>query len=180
MEGLGGGLRFEFLDNLNAAMQNSPIERQAVRAILITPDHEILLMRIRLEDVEDVFWIAPGGGLEDGETAEQALRRELQEELGLEHFEIGPLVWLRQHTFGMQDRRMMQTEQYWIVHTDRFDPVISDEVEASYLDRFEWWKAEDLGRTDERLTPLSLAAIVKGYLERGAPTTTLELEVLVD
>jgi len=161
-------------------MHDIPLERLAVRAILITPDHETLLMRIRLEDVEEAFWIAPGGGLEEGETAEQGLRRELREELGLERFLVGPLVWLRQHTFGTQERRIVQTEQYWIVHTDRFDPVISDEVEATYLDRFEWWKAEDLGRTDERLTPLSLAAIVKDYLEHGAPTTPLDLEVLVD
>lgn len=161
-------------------MHKSPIERQAVRAILITPDHEVLLMRIQLEDVEDAFWIAPGGGLEEGESAEQGLRRELREELGLERFVIGALVWLRQHTFGASERRIMQTEQYWIVHTDRFEPVISDEIEASYLDRFEWWKAEDLSRTDERLTPLSLAIIVRDYLELGAPSSPLEVEVLVD
>jgi 8-oxo-dGTP pyrophosphatase MutT (NUDIX family) len=62
------------------------MERQGVRAILLTPEHEVLLMRIRPPDVEMWFWITPGGGLEPGETIEQGLRRELREELGLVQF----------------------------------------------------------------------------------------------
>jgi 8-oxo-dGTP pyrophosphatase MutT (NUDIX family) len=65
--------------------------RDAIRAILVTPSAEVLLMRIRHPDREESFWIAPGGGLEPGETVETGLRRELLEELGLTQFEIGPL-----------------------------------------------------------------------------------------
>ena len=60
-------------------------EREAVRAIVLTPEREVLLMRIHSPDGEHVFWIAPGGGLQAGETIEQALKRELQEELGLQN-----------------------------------------------------------------------------------------------
>src|SRR6267378_1635816 len=63
-------------------------ERNAVRAILLTPDKRVLLLRIRLPGVSP-FWIAPGVGIEPGETVYQALRRELREELGLTDFEAG-------------------------------------------------------------------------------------------
>jgi 8-oxo-dGTP pyrophosphatase MutT (NUDIX family) len=156
------------------------IERQGIRAILLTPEHEVLLMRIRLPDVEKPFWIAPGGGLEPGETTEQGLRRELREELGLLQFEIGPLVWRRQHTFNWDGRRLCQREQYHVVHVPRFEPTMSDAVEARVLERFHWWPASELAHASERLTPLSLAQIVDRYIKEGAPRGPLELEVLVD
>src|SRR5262249_3504985 len=45
-----------------------PIERQSVRAILLTREHEVLLLAIRAPDHAERFWITPGGGLEPGET----------------------------------------------------------------------------------------------------------------
>jgi ADP-ribose pyrophosphatase YjhB (NUDIX family) len=67
------------------------IERHAIRAILLTQELEILLLRIKPPEGGDWFWITPGGGLEAGETVEVGLRRELREELGLEDFVLGPL-----------------------------------------------------------------------------------------
>ena len=156
------------------------VERHAVRAILLTPDAEILLLRILSTEAVDPFWIAPGGGLEAGETGEEGLRRELWEELGLTNFVIGPLVWRRQHTFTWAGRRFLQHEQYHVVHVDRFTPIIIDEVEAKNIDEFRWWKAIDLEHAQERFTPLSLAAIVQRYVIHGPPSEPLPIEVLVD
>lgn len=66
--------------------------RNAARAMLLTPDNEILLQRILLPHLSFAFWLTPGGGLERGESAEQGLRRELREELGLSAFDMGPLL----------------------------------------------------------------------------------------
>jgi 8-oxo-dGTP pyrophosphatase MutT (NUDIX family) len=86
------------------------IERKAIRAILLTRENEILLLRIRQPDTGEWFWITPGGGIEAGETIEEGLRRELREELGLTQFVIGPLVWQRQHTFKWAGKRLCQFE----------------------------------------------------------------------
>jgi 8-oxo-dGTP pyrophosphatase MutT (NUDIX family) len=156
------------------------VEREAVRAILLTPEQEILLLRIRAPEGGDEFWITPGGGLEPGETIEAGLRRELMEELGLTQFVMGPLVWRRQHTFNWGKKRICQREQYYIVPAARFEPQMTDATEAQYLDRFRWWPVAELAHARERLTPLSLAQIVAQYLVHGPLHEPLEVEVLVD
>ena len=156
------------------------VQRRAIRAILLTPENDILLLRIRHPDTGEWFWITPGGGIEPGETIEEGLKRELREELGLDLFVIGPLVWRRQHTFNWAGRRICQDEKYYIVHANRFEPQMSDATEAEYLDRFHWWSLDELRRSSERLTPLSLIEIVTRYLTNGAPQESLEVEILVD
>jgi 8-oxo-dGTP pyrophosphatase MutT (NUDIX family) len=157
------------------------IERDSVRAIILTPENEILLLRIRLpDDTERFWWITPGGGLEPGETVEDGLKRELQEELDLTEYVFGPLVWRREHTFNWSGKRIRQSERYFIVHADRFEPRMSDPEEVKVLDRFRWWPVAELPHSRECLTPLLLADIVARYLAEGAPQGPLEPEVLVD
>lgn len=51
-----------------------------VRAVIIK-DNKVLLIKRTKES--SVYWVVPGGGVEDGETAEEALIRECEEELGV-------------------------------------------------------------------------------------------------
>ena len=52
--------------------------------VLINPDGEFLLTSRPHGKVYAGYWEFPGGKLEAGESVEQALRRELHEELGIE------------------------------------------------------------------------------------------------
>ena len=58
---------------------------------LILEQNRVLL--IRHEKAGRAYWLLPGGGVEPGETIEQALRRELREETGLTQVTVaGPVA----------------------------------------------------------------------------------------
>ena len=57
--------------------------------LLIAPSGEFLLTSRPQGKVYAGYWEFPGGKLEAGESVEQALRRELQEEIGVH---IGPVI----------------------------------------------------------------------------------------
>lgn len=57
----------------------------------IIQDDAILLIRHQHHDDARTYWLFPGGGIQDGETEEQCVKREMKEETNLE-VEVGRLL----------------------------------------------------------------------------------------
>ena len=70
----------------------------AAVAVLERPSGEVLLAQRPAGKAWSGWWEFPGGKIESGETAAQALARELQEELGMQVVQASP--WLtRTHQY---------------------------------------------------------------------------------
>lgn len=72
-----------------------------VAAAVIEEEGRILIAKRKRGDLQGGKWEFPGGKIEDGETPEECLRRELQEELGIET-RIGELIGKSRHAFTCQ------------------------------------------------------------------------------
>ena len=80
-----------------AARKRSPIKR--VAAALIVRNRKILICQRTRHQPMPLKWEFPGGKIEPGECPTEALRRELDEELGIEA-RIGDEVARIQHQYG--------------------------------------------------------------------------------
>jgi len=156
--------------------REAPIPRPAARAILVA-DRRVLLFSSVADDVPGLLWFMPGGGLERGESSEQALRRELREETGLDDFELGPCVWLRRHVWRWQGRWYDQRERYFLARAG------STEVDASGLESgemqairgFRWWTAAEIAAaTSETFVPRALARLLPPLLDGDVPAAPID------
>jgi len=75
----------------------------AVGAIVLKEDQVLLVLRG--QEPSRGKWSIPGGVLELGETIQQAARREVHEECGLE-IDVGPVVEVRDAIFRDKDGRI--------------------------------------------------------------------------
>jgi 8-oxo-dGTP pyrophosphatase MutT (NUDIX family) len=59
-----------------------------VKAVILNKDKQILLLNITRKNSTETYWDLPGGRIADGETQEDTLRREVEEETGITELSI--------------------------------------------------------------------------------------------
>ena len=142
-----------------------PLRVRQRAAALIQSEGRVLLHRV----VGDAFWALPGGGIEAGETAAQALVRELQEELG-QPVEPGALACVVENFFTYAGTAYHEIGLY--LHAtplhgglllSRPGPYAG--VEGSRALEFAWFGPDELEGIDVR--PAFLAAHLRHWLVHG-------------
>jgi len=141
-----------------------PTPRSAVRALVVDADDRVLLVRFENPATHDTWWATPGGGIERGESHEDALRRELAEELGLHEFEIGPLISEHERVFPWDRRLTRQHNSIYLVRVEVHEPRPTIDLAEEGVSSYRWWTLEELERSDERLTPPGFVELVRTIL----------------
>lgn len=156
------------------------VKRKCARALLVTGAREVLLIRIVNPYGNWTGWITPGGGLNDGESDEAGIRRELREELGLTAFALGPKIWRRVHAFPWEGRLVEQDETFFLIHVDRFEPraqIAADDPEMRVLSEMRWWQLAEIRESNEIFAPRRLGELVEELFTHGAPASPIEIGV---
>jgi 8-oxo-dGTP pyrophosphatase MutT (NUDIX family) len=135
--------------------------RLAARVILIDQDRRVLYLRAVQPRSGRTFWVMPGGGLEPGETFEEAACREAQEESGCS-FRLGPYVWFRRHRYLWDGRYLDQYERFFVAQaTDTaFAPVQPD----GYVSDHRWWSLDEMRASREEFVPRNIRNILAPIL----------------
>ena len=111
---------------------------QVVTAAVIERNGHILIAKRKQGKRHEGNWEFPGGTLEEGETYEQCLKKELQEELAITS-EIGDLICLSEYNYTPD----------WTVRLLVYRAtVISGTFSLNDHDEIRWVKPEDLIRYD--------------------------------
>jgi 8-oxo-dGTP pyrophosphatase MutT (NUDIX family) len=143
---------------------NQPAEmsRPVARVLVLDPGNHVLLFFDDRDEGREAFWYPPGGRIEEDETPEQAARRELTEEIGLET-EIGPLVLRRRARFTYRGRFFDQDEWHFVARVDRPASLISrqGDNEADAIAAHRWWSLSDLESSKETIFPEGIADLLR-------------------
>lgn len=144
-----------------------PLERRAARVLLVDPAGRILLQHCCDPAAPDAgsWWNTTGGGIDEGETPEQAAVRELVEETGLRvaAAELGEVVHRRLTRFDFGGSSYAQSEDYFLLRTDAFEaaPTAHSDLELVAVLGMRWWTLDELRGTVERVYPEELVDVLE-------------------
>jgi len=153
--------------------------RPVARAIILTERHEVLLMRMAFPWLNEDLWILPGGGIEAGESPEQAVEREIFEETGARGLSIEGAVWHRE--FHVEATATLMKQQYFLVRSERYEPQATELLgnEGNWLKEYRWWQLDALlDAPDLNIEPANIAAGIQHLLKKGLPAEPYDIDRL--
>ena len=170
-------------------MSGNELIRDTVRIILINSENKVLLTLVDdplLENPDGSkhppFWLTPGGGIDSGETIEDAAFRELYEETGIikDKVELGPIVWRDASIFIRAKRKNSLNQRFIIARTDHmggsFDNIT--ESEKGYLKKLKWFSYSEISKIDDIIRPHGGKEMLLHCLEEGFAALNKDMEKL--
>ena len=124
-------------------------------ALIINDLGQVLLLKRKNTRNERGFWNQPGGGVEFGETIEEAIKREIKEELGVE------VALFRYLCFT--DQILRKEDQHWIAisYLAKIKKGIPKNIEPHKHEEIGWFNLTKLPENLAQTTKDSIASYQK-------------------
>ncbi len=137
--------------------------RPAARVICLDGDGRVLLLRWHDHVSDEVFWEPPGGGIDPGESALAAARRELTEETGLPGEAVED-VWVQvERDFHWLGVHYMKTEPFFLARFPGTPKVGGTEFTSEETGTYRghaWHTPDSLDTLPERVEPPNLRDVI--------------------
>jgi len=140
--------------------------RKSSRLLVINENHQILLFQFTHTNdalAGQSHWATVGGGLEEGETFEQAACRELYEELGVVRQNVDTHVATRNFEMMLPSAEVViSDERLFIVFikNEEVNTANCSEHEKLVISKSRWWTFDELSQTDEIVYPNNIPNIL--------------------
>ncbi len=163
--------------------------RRTSRLIILDPEDRLLLIQYVGRQPPgppkvgpSSFWFTPGGGIEPGESAEQAALREMDEEVGLTGLPLLGEVARRSALNDRFQRVALCHERYFLVRTPSavFDTARLAETDQDEVLDVRWWAVADFASSREVLIPASVLHLVRAIVAGGVPPSPFDLGAMAE
>ena len=146
--------------------------RHTARALIVSPELELLLISVKLPWLSSPIWTLPGGGIEAGESAIEAARREIQEETGLDY--RGELIpaWYGTIEFQHLGKTFTVHEQYFVAMVnERFTPNTDQmlDYEKDFTLEVRWCNSDGLAAENVHCSPRQLSDLLEAVSTKQLP-----------
>jgi len=114
--------------------------KKVVNAIIKNKEEKVLVIKRKDEKIHQGKWAFPGGIVEEGESVEEALRREIKEEVGLGTEKI--VRKISDYSYPRENEGETKGKCF-LVEVKDFEVKINEEIEE-----FKWVSLEELEELD--------------------------------
>jgi 8-oxo-dGTP pyrophosphatase MutT (NUDIX family) len=155
------------------------LRRAAARVVLLDRAGRIFL--VNSEDPADhrkpAWWEIPGGGMDPGESSEDACRRELLEETGITDIEMGPCIWVQHVEFDFGGLHFDSNERIHVAWCDggEFRPRHLEYLEAAAFLGAQWWLLDDLVASEVPVLPTRLREFLPPVVRGELPPEPIDI-----
>ncbi|KZK89363.1 Nucleoside triphosphatase NudI [Pseudovibrio sp. W64] len=146
-------------------------KRPASRLLVVDPQDRILLFNFKFDKGPlkgQDYWATVGGGIEPGESFEEAARRELLEETGITE-PVGEVIHVGRAVFQTPSGEMVDAEEHFFfvtVSDSKIDYSNHTEIETQVMREHCWWTRKELETTSLTVFPENILEILEPYLPR--------------
>ena len=143
------------------------IETRTAARLVVFDDEARVLLFLHTDKAGREFWATPGGGIDPGESAEDAARREAAEELGAQDATLVPL-WTGHTDFLFADRQVSQDEIFFLLtgYSTLLGPEVENVHRAEGIKEVRWWTLSDLEKSAELIFPTDLVERLREHLPK--------------